>query len=219
VLFRSAFFLANITKIEDGGYVPLLLAIAVYALMYIWHRGISAISGRIAENPIPIETFMEELAANHIARPPSTAIFLTRTLKDTPPVAVWYVDHAKALQQRVVAITVTTASTPRVAEDKCFSLVEIAPDFWRAVAHYGFMEKPDVPRLLRGLKAGGCTIDLADVTYYVGLESIVAREDGHGLPRWFVAIFAAMQRNAAHVTDVFDFPRDRVMEIGRQVAI
>jgi KUP system potassium uptake protein len=132
---------------------------------------------------------------------------------------VWYVDHAKALQQHVVAITVRTALTPRVAEDKRFSLVEIAPDFWRAVAHYGFMERPDVPRLLQGLKAGGCTIDLSGVTYYVGLESIVARDDGNGLQRWLVAIFAAMQRNAAHDTDVFNFPRDRVMEIGRQVAI
>jgi KUP system potassium uptake protein len=215
----SAFFLANATKIEHGGYVPLLLAMAVYAVMYIWHRGMSAISERIAENPIAIESFTGALAANHIPRPPGTAIFLTRTLKDTPPIVVWYVDHAKALQQHVVAITVRTALTPRVAEDKRFSLVEIAPDFWRAVAHYGFMERPDVPRLLQGLKAGGCTIDLSGVTYYVGLESIVARDDGNGLQRWLVAIFAAMQRNAAHDTDVFNFPRDRVMEIGRQVAI
>jgi KUP system potassium uptake protein len=82
----GSFFLANITKIKEGGYVPLLLALAVYAVMYIWHRGISAITERVEERPIPIEKFMAELAAKGIARPPGTAIFLTRTLKHTPPV-------------------------------------------------------------------------------------------------------------------------------------
>src|SRR5215467_1429789 len=215
----SAFFLANLVKIEEGGYVPLLLATVVYGVMYSWHRGMSAIFERIAENPGPIDTFMARFAAARIGRPPGTAVFLTRSLKDTPPVVDWYVKHARALQQQVVAITVETTSTPRVAEDTRFSIAEVAPGFWRAVAQYGFMERPDVPRLLKDFGTKGCTIDLSDVTYYVGLETIIPREDGKGLPRWLVFLFAALHRNAAHVTDVYNFPRDRVMEIGRQVAI
>ena len=81
------------------------------------------------------------------------------------------------------------------------------------------MERPDVPRLLKDFGTKGCTIDLSDVTYYVGMETIIPREDGKGLPRWLVVFFAVLHRNAAHLTDVFNFPRDRVMEIGRQVAI
>jgi KUP system potassium uptake protein len=81
------------------------------------------------------------------------------------------------------------------------------------------MERPDIPRLLVALKASGCAIDVSGATYYVGLESVVPRGDGKGLPRWLVIAFAALLRNSAHVTDVFNFPRDRVMEIGRQVAI
>jgi KUP system potassium uptake protein len=215
----SAFFLANLVKIEEGGYVPLLLATAVYAVMYIWHRGVSAIYERIAENPMPIESFMAKLASARVVRPTGTAVFLTRSLKDTPPVVAWYVEHARALQRQVIAITVETTSTPWVAEDARFSIAEDAPGFWRAVAKYGFMEKPDVPRLLKEFSTKGCTVDLSDVTYYVGQETIIPREDGKGLPRWLVILFAAMHRNAAHVTDVFNFPRDRVMEIGRQVAI
>jgi KUP system potassium uptake protein len=215
----SAFFLANLIKIEEGGYVPLLLATAVYAVMYIWHRGVSAIYERIAENPMPIESFMAKLASTRVVRPPGTAVFLTRSLKDTPPVVAWYVEHARALQQQVIAITVETTSTPWVAEDARFSIAEDAPGFWRAVAKYGFMERPDVPRLLKEFSTKGCTVDLSDVTYYVGQETIISREDGNGLPRWLVILFAAMHRNAAHVTDIFNFPRDRVMEIGRQVAI
>jgi KUP system potassium uptake protein len=206
-------------KIEEGGYVPLLLAMGVYAVMYIWHRGRSAIAERIAEDPIPIDAFMAKLATDRILRPPGTGVFLTRSLEGTPPVVAWYVKHARALQQRVVAITVETTSTPWVAEDARFEILEVAPDFWRAVARYGFMERPDVPRLLKEFGTKGCATDLSDVTYFVGLETIVAREDGKGLPRWLVVLFAAMHRNAAHVPDVFNFPRERVMEIGRQVAI
>jgi KUP system potassium uptake protein len=219
LVIDSAFFLANLVKIEEGGYVPLLLATVVYAVMYIWHRGTSAISERIAEDPIPVDTFMAKLATERVARPPGTAVFLTRSLENTPPVVAWYVAHARALQQQVVAITVATTSTPWVAADSRFSIAEVAPGFWRAVAHYGFMERPDVPRLLKDFAVKGCTIDLSDVTYFVGLETIVPRENGKGPPRWLVVLFAAMHRNAAHVTDVFNFPRDRVMEIGRQVAI
>jgi KUP system potassium uptake protein len=215
----SAFFLANLVKVEEGGYVPILLAVAVYAVMYIWHRGVAAIAERIAENPVPIETFMAKLAADGIARPAGVAVFLTRSRKGMPPVVVWYVAHARALQQQVVAITVETTSTPWVADDARFSIEEVATGFWRAVARYGFMERPDVPRLLKQFAVKGCRVDLPGVTYYVGLETIVAREDGKGLPRWLVILFAAMHRNAAHVTDVFNFPRERVMEIGRQVAI
>jgi KUP system potassium uptake protein len=219
LIVDSAFFLANLIKIEEGGYVPILLAMAIYAVMYSWHRGVSALSQWIAEHPIPVDTFMASLAADRVARPPGTAVFLTRALRDTPPVLAWYVKHSRALQEQVVAITVETASTPWIADDNRFSIVEVAPRFWRAVVRYGFMERPDVPRLLIEFGTKGCAVDLSDVTYYVGLETIVAREDGKGLPRWLVALFAAMQRNAAHVTDVFNFPRDRVMEIGRQVAI
>jgi KUP system potassium uptake protein len=215
----GVFFLANLVKIEEGGYVPLLLAGAVYAVMYIWHRGVSAIAERIGENALPIETYMAKLAADGVVRPAGTAVFLTRSTKDAPPVVAWYVQHAHALQAQVVALTVITASIPWVKEDGRFSLVEVAPGFWRAVARFGFMERPDVPRLLSGFATRGCAIDFSRVTYFVGLETIVPRDDGGGLPRWFVALFAAMHRNAPHISDVLNFPREHVMEIGRQVAI
>src|SRR5271170_8530974 len=87
------------------------------------------------------------------------------------------------------------------------------------IAHYGFMERPDIPLLLAQLKEYGCTIDLADVTYFVGHETVTRREDGRGLPRWQEALFAAMERNAAHVTDYYNLPGEQVVEIGRQIAI
>ena len=88
-----------------------------------------------------------------------------------------------------------------------------------AIAHYGFMERPDIPRLLSQLEKRGCTIDLADVTYFVGHETVIRREDGKGLPGWQEALFAFMEPNAAHLTDFFNLPGDQVVEIGRQISI
>ena len=98
-------------------------------------------------------------------------------------------------------------------------MVQVAPNFWRAQAHYGFMERPDVPRLLASLRAPCGLGDLSDVTYFLAHETVLPREDGRGLPRWQEALFAAMQRNSTHMTDLLKLPRDRVVELGGLVAI
>ncbi len=99
------------------------------------------------------------------------------------------------------------------------TIEQVAPNFWRAEARFGFMERPHIPVLLTTSKALGCTVDLGDVTYYVGHETVVGREDGKGLPAWQERFFAVMERNAAHVSDFFNLPNDQVVEIGRQVTI
>src|SRR4029079_12588661 len=99
LIVDSVFFLANIAKIAHGGYVPILLALAIYALMYIWHRGVQAIGSAVEENLMGIETFVKKLASDHVARVPGTAVFLTRSLSETPPIVAWYVSHAHALQE------------------------------------------------------------------------------------------------------------------------
>ncbi len=218
-LVDSAFFLSNLVKIGEGGYVPLILASLVYLLMYCWHRGICAVTARLLSNPIPIDTFMAQLARDRVARVPGTAVFLTRSLTETPPVVAWHVKHNRALHERVLALTVQTESKPWVAEDKRLSVSQIAPDFWRLQARYGFMERPDIPRLLATLPARGGPSDLSDLTYYVGLEMAVRQENGSGLPRWQEIVFAAMQRNAAHMTELLRLPCERVVELGRQVEI
>ena len=96
---------------------------------------------------------------------------------------------------------------------------ELAPGFWRASANFGFIERPDIPALLRQAHERCCTIDLSDVTYYVGHKTVVPRGDDKALPRLVEALFAFMQCNASHLTDYFRLPPDQVVEIGRQVAI
>ena len=219
LIVDSAFFLANLTKIGEGGYVPLILAVCVYGLMWIWHRGAAAVSIRMHEALTPVPEFMAAIAAKNIPRVPGTAVFLTRTERDTPPVMIWHVKHNRALHEYLFVLRVEILPVPWVASDNRITLSEVMPNFWRAEARFGFMERPRIPDLLTTSKSLGCTVDVADITYYVGHETVVARDDGQGLPAWQERIFAVMERNAVHVSDFFSLPNDQVVEIGRQIAI
>jgi KUP system potassium uptake protein len=215
----ACFFAANLVKVAEGGYVPLLLASLVYGVMYIWHLGAAAVLARLQEQAMPVDVFMAKIAEGHIPRVPGTAVFLTRTQRDAPPVMVWHVKHNRALHERLFVLTVITESVPWVERSRRLIVQELAPGFWRASAHFGFMERPDIPELLRQAHENGCAIDLSDLTYYVGHETVTAGEDAAALPRWVEALFAFMQRNASHLADYFRLPPEQVVEVGRQVAI
>jgi KUP system potassium uptake protein len=219
VIVDASFFAANLAKVAEGGYVPLVLAALVYGVMYIWHLGASAVFARLQEQTVPVDDFMARIAEARIPRVPGTAVFLTRTQRDAPPVMVWHVRHNRALHERVFVLTIITESVPWVSSSQRLTVQELAPGFWRASAHFGFMERPDIPALLRQAHQRGWTIDLSDVTYYVGHETVVPRGDAKALPRVVEALFAFMQRNASHLTDYFRLPAEQVVEIGRQVAI
>jgi KUP system potassium uptake protein len=219
LVIDSAFFLANLAKVVAGGYVPLLMAITVYGVMWIWHRGAAAVTARIRECLIPVPQFIAKIQSDKIPRVPGTAVFLTRTTQDTPPVMVWHVQHNRALHEQLFVLRVQILPVPWVASSERITLKEVAPNFWRADARYGFMERPHIPELLLASKALGCTVNLSDVTYYVGHETVVRRDDGRGLPAWQEALFVMMERNAVHVSDFFSLPSDQVVEIGRQIAI
>jgi len=218
IVIDAAFFLANIAKVAEGGYVPLTLATVIYGVMWIWHRGAVTVTERMRESLTPVNEFLAQLEANHVPRVPGTAVFLTRTTQDTPPVMIWHVRHNRALHAQVFVLNVKTELIPRVESGR-LTVTEVVPQFWRVQARFGFMERPDIPALLASCHALGCAFDLNDVTYYVGHETVVRRDDGKGMPAWQEALFALMERNAAHVSDFFHLPTDNVVEIGRQIAI
>jgi KUP system potassium uptake protein len=219
VCVDGTFFSANLVKVADGGYVPLLLAMAVYALMLTWHRGTAAVTRIANQKVVPVAEFLADIEARHVPRVPGTAVFISRTVSDTPPVMRWHVQKNRALHQKLFVLKVVTESVPWIEDDQRLQVTELAPDFWRATAHYGFMERPDIPQLLLQTPQFGCALQLDDVTYYVGHETIVHAEDGSGLWRWEEQLYAAMARNALHVSDFLRLPSDGVVEIGRQIAI
>jgi KUP system potassium uptake protein len=215
----ASFFASNMMKLLDGGYVPLILAGMVYTVMYVWHKGVTAIANRLGENPLPIDTFFANLAEDKIARVPGTAVFLTRAKANTPPVMQWYVRHCHSLHERVLAVTLDIASTPYIAAKDRLSMVEMAPNFWVITARYGFMQKPDLPSLMSLIASSGCPIESCELSYFIGIEKIVPRTDGRGLPRWIEVIFNVLLRNSTRVTDYLQVPPGQVVDIGRQVSI
>jgi KUP system potassium uptake protein len=219
VCVDAGFFGANAMKVLDGGYVPLLLAAAVFAVMVVWHRGTAAVAALVSEKLMPVAEFLEQLTAKQIPRVPGTGVFLTRTFRDIPPVMTWHVKQNRSLHRSLLVLSVVTDCVPWIAATERLQVTNLDHDFWRATARYGFMERPDVPELLEQTRAFGCNLDLHDVTYYVGHETIVRRDDGKGLALWEEAFYAAMVRNAAHVSDILRLPADQVVEIGRQISI
>ncbi len=219
ILVDSAFFLANSAKIAEGGYVPLAIAGVIYGLMWVWHIGREAVMHTIISKYVEVAGFMAGLEKKGVPRVPGTAVFLSRSKRGVPPVMAWHVKHNRALHEKIVVVNVCVEPIPWVEAADRLHFFQEAPNFWRATANFGFMERPDIPELLLEAKERGCDISLEDATYYVGRETVVSREDGTGLPEWAEVLFATMERNAAHVTDFFKLPPDQVVEIGRQVAI
>ena len=219
VIIDSAFLAANLAKVMQGGWVPLLLASLVYGVMWIWHRGVIEVQRSVESELTPLSSLLEKLHAGEVARVPGTAVFFTRVKDQTPPVLAFHVRQNKALHQYVLAVTLTVLSVPWTDPEERLNLERIDDNFWRAQARRGFMERPDIHAILAECRAKGAAIDLDDVTYYVGHETIVARENGRGMARWQEVLFAAMGRNAERISDYLELPCDHVVEIGREIEI
>ncbi|WP_233523435.1 potassium transporter Kup [Dyella solisilvae] len=215
----ASFFASNMMKLLEGGYVPLILATLVYLVMFVWHEGITAVGKRLAENPVSIEDYFKEIAEAGVARVPGTAVFLTRTKGNMPPVMMWYVKHSHALHERVLAVTLDIASRPYIPVNERLQMKEVIPNFWSITATYGFMQRPDLPALMSQIVTRGCPMDSHELTYFIGMEKIVPRQDGRGLPRWIEFLFRIQLRNSTRVTDYLHVPPDQVVDIGRQVSI
>jgi len=219
ILIDGSFLAANLAKLLDGGWVPLMLASLVYGVMWIWHRGAVAVQARIEAELTPLSEMDDLLRTGKIARVPGTAVFLTRAKDETPPVMAWHVRQNRALHEDVLALTVTTLPVPWTDPEERVTVKHEVDHFWRAEARVGFMERPDVPEILQTCKRLGAGIDCDDATFYIGFETILPARDGKRLPRWQEALFAAMTRNAARISDYLDLPPDRVVELGREIEV
>ncbi len=219
LVIDTSFLIANLIKVLDGGYIPLLLAAMICTVMIVWHRGINATLDAINEKEMPLETFFNKLRDNNIPRVPGSAVFLTRSKNGVPPVMRWHVARNRSLQENVLTLTISVLNVPRITHVNRLVITRVAPNYWRAVAYYGFMEHPNIPALQSEITSRRCPFELEDATYYLGHETIVGRENGQGIARWQRSCFAFMARNCTHATHYYHLPADQVVEISRRVAI
>ncbi len=222
LLVDLAFFGANLLKIPDGGWFPLLVAALIYLLMSTWKRGRDRLSQIANENTLPIELFLNDIARRKPPRVPGVAIFLTSVEGGAPPVLLHHLKHNKVLHEKVVLMSVRTEEFPMVDDDERVHCSEMGEGFYQVVARYGFMETPDVPTALRLLGAPGATkpvqLKPMEASFYLGRETIIPTRKGW-MPRWRKKLFAFMARNAQSAAAFFNLPPNRVVELGAQIQL
>ncbi|MET0386307.1 MAG: KUP/HAK/KT family potassium transporter [Polyangiales bacterium] len=213
-----AFLAANIPKVSSGGWVPLAVAAVFVAVMTSWQRGNEVVQERIAALSVPLVTFLQQLAEQNIARVPGAAVFLTREASGTPPMLVHYVDHSLALQEHVILLTVQIDHEPRVADPERITIEHVGQGFFRVRARYGFMESPDLARVLDECEQQGVPIQVEDSTIFVGHSTVITSGTAR-MSLWRKNLFEMLNRNARPASTHFHLPSSRVMEIGVRIEI
>ena len=211
-----AFFGANLIKVEQGGWFPLLVASGVFLLMTTWQKGRQVLGQQIRERIVPLEDFFELMRIERPHRAPGSAVFMTSNPTGTPPALLHNFQHNRVVHEQVMLLTIVTEEVSHVEDAERVSVEELPEGFVRIVAHYGFMEDPDLVALI--LRDDTPTPPIQHTTFFMGRETLLA-EGRHGMSRWREQIFAYMSRNALRATAFFNVPPERVMELGSQVEL
>jgi KUP system potassium uptake protein len=233
--FDFAFLGANVLKIEQGGWVPLVIAAGTGALMTTWKRGRQMLAAIIRENTLAMDLFLGDVARRKPHRVPGTAVFLTSDSSGAPPVLLHHLKHNKVLHERVLLMSVVTEGIPQVDLEDRVECRELGEGFYQVIGHYGFMETPDVPALLQALgrqteHGHAIPVKVMETSFYLGRETLIltrgARVKGTGaadpagigrMSTWRKKLFILMTRNARSATAFFGLPPNRVVELGAQI--
>ena len=213
-----AFFGANIIKVADGGWFPLLLAAIVFTVMTTWKKGRRILNERIQSEARSLEEFLQEIERHPPTRVPGTAVFMNGNASRTPPALLHNLEHNKVLHERVLFLTVKTKQIPYVAPEERVEVERLGDGFYRMKVYYGFMEDPDIPKVLEGVQVPGLAFDPKETTYFLGRETIIASQRP-GMALWREKLFSIISHNATTATAYFCIPPDRVVEMGEQIEI
>lgn len=215
------FFSANSIKLFEGGWFPLLLAGLVAFLMLTWRAGVKLVEAARAKLRQPEEDLIETAVNKCSARLPGTAVFLASAPRGVPLALTQFVKHNRVLHERIVLVTVLIEELPHITDEDRAEVIEIISGITRVILHYGFMQNPTIYEGLglacRQGKLPG--IDLSDITYYVGRETIIPSEDIPGMWVWREGLFAFLQRNAERSAAFFGVPTKQVVEFGTELEI
>ena len=213
-----AFFGANMVKVLQGGWFPLVVGAIVYLLMSTWKRGRDVLAARLQKDAFPFAQFVENTRPDSPARVPGTAIFMARDADATPAALLHNLKHNKVLHEQVVLLTVVTEEIPQVPKEDRIELEDLGKGFYKVIAHYGFMQFPGVPDVLDSLRAKGLDLDLMRTSFFLSRETLIPSKRP-GMALWREKLFALMSRNALRPTDFFRIPANRVVELGMQVKL
>jgi KUP system potassium uptake protein len=218
ILVDTIFFAANLLKLLEGAWAPLLFGIAMVLLIVTWQRGTRLLANKTRRIEVPLETLLKSLEKKPPHTVPGTAVFLTSDPDFAPTALLHNLKHNKVLHEHNVILTIITADTPRASGDERVQMTQISPQFSRVALRFGYMETPNVPKALAIARRHGWHFDIMSTSFFLSRRALkpAARS---GMPRWQDRLFIALAKSASDATDFFQIPTGRVVEVGTQVTI
>ena len=212
------YFSANVVKVFDGGWFPLVIGAVMFMLMMTWKQGRRLMAARLREDAIDLKSFLESVFVSPPTRVQGTAVFLVSDQGVTPNALLHNLKHNKVLHETNLFVTVKHHEVPWVGSDKRCELEPLGHNCWQVTLNFGFKNEPDVPEALASLQNRGCAIDAMDTSYFLSRD-IVIPTIGSGMADWREKLFVGMHRNAAAAADFLSLPTNRVVELGSKLEI
>jgi KUP system potassium uptake protein len=220
--FDVPFLAANAVKVAHGGWVPIATALALFTIMTTWKSGRRLLAQQLSASKLPIELFISDVGRRHregrMPRVPGTAVVMASQTGGTPPVLLHHFKHNQVLHEKVVLLTIYTEGVPEIPEARRVEVRELGEGFWEVVAHCGFMESPNVPRILLRSAEYGLTLEPGSASYFLGRETVLPTGRTR-MMKWRKQLFVYLSRNARPANAFFRIPPNRVVELGAQVEL
>lgn len=218
IVVDFTFFAANLLKLLEGGWVPLLFGAMMVLLMMTWRRGTGILAQKTRRIEVPLDTLIRSLEKNPPHAVKGTAVFLTAEPEFAPTALLHNLKHNKVLHERNVILTIVTTDTPRVSDDERVAMTTISDQFSRVALRFGYMEQPNVPKALAIARKLGWTFDIMSTSFFLSRRALRPAADS-GMPPWQDRLFIGLAKTANDATDFFQIPTGRVVEVGTQVTV
>jgi KUP system potassium uptake protein len=218
IVVDTTFLSANMMKLFEGAWVPVLFGAVLVMLIWTWRRGTRILGQKTRRTEIPFEGLIKSLEKKPPHLVPGTAVFLTSTPDFAPTALMHNLKHNKVLHEHNVVLTIVTTDAPRVGDEDRVRINHVTPRFSRVSLRYGFMETPNVPRALAIARKLGWTFDIMSTSFFLSRRAIKPSPHS-GMPLWQDRLFIGLARSASDASDFFQIPTDRVVEIGTQVTV
>jgi len=213
-----AFFASNLLKLFDGGWFPLVIGGAIFALMTTWKDGRHLLNQTLREDAIELRSFLDAVFVSPPARVEGTAVFLTAEPGTVPNALLHNLKHNKVLHNNNLFVTVCNHEVPWIGLDKRLSIESLGHDCWQVVINYGFKNDPDVPKALQQIKRRGCELEVMNTSYFLSRDTVIPTI-GSGMAAWREKLFAQMHHNASAAADFLMLPNNAVVELGSKIEI
>jgi KUP system potassium uptake protein len=218
LIVDGTYFASNITKIPDGGWFPLLVALVSFTVLTTWARGRQLMRQRLASSALPLPVFIKSVSKS-VHRVKGTSVFLSASADVVPAALLHNLKHNQVLHERVIILNVKVEEIPLVARERRVEFHDSGEGFYRMILHYGFMEEVDIPRDLAFIKTCGEPFNMMSTSFFLGRQKLVASAKYAGMALWREKLFAWMLKSSESAMEFFKLPTNRVVELGSQLQI